>query len=115
MTQKATSETARTGCARTTYGDLDRKCARNRKSKQGGAAVENTGSGGGNVGTARVARAAPDGYALLCAAGLLVTNPAFLGNVPYDPVRDFAPVAVPTLRPIRSPSAGQSACARSMS
>jgi tripartite-type tricarboxylate transporter receptor subunit TctC len=57
--------------------------------------IENAGSGGGNVGTAQVARAAPDGYTLLCAPSSLVTNPAFLGNVPYDPVRDFAPVAVP--------------------
>jgi tripartite-type tricarboxylate transporter receptor subunit TctC len=57
--------------------------------------VENTGSGGGNIGTAQAARAAPDGYTLLCAPSSLVTNPAFLGKVPYDPVRDFAPIAVP--------------------
>jgi tripartite-type tricarboxylate transporter receptor subunit TctC len=57
--------------------------------------IENAGSGGGNIGTAQAARAAPDGYTLLCAPSSLVTNPAFLGKVPYDPVRDFAPVAVP--------------------
>jgi tripartite-type tricarboxylate transporter receptor subunit TctC len=57
--------------------------------------VENAGSGGGNIGTAQAARAAPDGYTLLCAPSSLVTNPAYQGKVPYDPVRDFAPVAVP--------------------
>ncbi|MBO0753963.1 MAG: tripartite tricarboxylate transporter substrate binding protein, partial [Bradyrhizobiaceae bacterium] len=57
--------------------------------------VENAGSGGGNFGTAQAARATPDGYTLLCAPSSLVTNPAFLGKVPYDPVRDFAPIAVP--------------------
>jgi len=57
--------------------------------------VENVGGAGGNIGTAQAARAAPDGYTVLCAPSSLVTNPAFLGKVPYDPVRDFAAVAVP--------------------
>lgn len=57
--------------------------------------VENIGGGGGNIGAAQAARAAPDGYTILFTVSALVTNPAFLGKAPYDPIRDFAPVAVP--------------------
>ena len=57
--------------------------------------VENIGGGGGNIGAAQAARSAPDGYTILFTVSALVTNPAFLGKAPYDPIRDFAPVAVP--------------------
>ena len=57
--------------------------------------VENIGGGGGNIGAAQAARAAPDGYTILFTVTALVTNPAFLGKAPYDPIRDFVPVAVP--------------------
>ena len=57
--------------------------------------VENISGGGGNIAAAQVARAAPDGHTILVTVSALVTNPAFLGKAPYDPVRDFAPVAVP--------------------
>ncbi len=57
--------------------------------------VENVGGGGGNIGAAQAARAAPDGHTILVTVSALVTNPAFLGKAPYDPIRDFAPVAVP--------------------
>ena len=57
--------------------------------------VENRPGAGGTVGTASVARAAPDGYTLLFSIDPpIVVNPALLDPVPYDPVRDFAPVAM---------------------
>jgi tripartite-type tricarboxylate transporter receptor subunit TctC len=57
--------------------------------------VENVGGGGGNIGAAQVARAEPDGHTILFTVSAFVTNPAFLGKAPYDPVKDFAAVAVP--------------------
>src|SRR5215813_3450060 len=57
--------------------------------------VENIAGGAGNIGTAQAARAAPDGHTILVTVSAFVTNPAFLGKAPYDPIRDFAPVAVP--------------------
>src|SRR5882724_8452249 len=57
--------------------------------------VEDIGGGGGNIGTAQVARAAPDGHTILFTVSAFVTNPAFQGKAPYDPVRDFAAVALP--------------------
>src|SRR5215468_6488473 len=57
--------------------------------------VENISGGGGNIAAAQVARAAPDGHTILVTVSALVTNPAFLGKAPYDPIRDFAPVAMP--------------------
>ena len=57
--------------------------------------VENISGGGGNIAAAQAARAAPDGHTILFTVTALVTNPAFLGKAPYDPIRDFAPVAVP--------------------
>src|SRR5262245_37518892 len=57
--------------------------------------VENVSGGGGNIAAAQAARAAPDGHTILVTVSALVTNPAFLGKAPFDPIRDFAPVAVP--------------------
>jgi len=56
--------------------------------------VENRGGAGGNIATEAVAKAEPDGYTLLlCNAPVMAINPTLYGNVPFDPVRDFAPVA----------------------
>jgi tripartite-type tricarboxylate transporter receptor subunit TctC len=57
--------------------------------------VENIVGGAGNIGTAQAAKAAPDGYTILLSVSAFVTNPAFLGKAPYDPIKDFAPVALP--------------------
>jgi tripartite-type tricarboxylate transporter receptor subunit TctC len=57
--------------------------------------VENVAGGGGNIGAAQVARSAPDGHTLLFTVSAFVSNVAFHGKAPYDPVQDFAPVAVP--------------------
>jgi tripartite-type tricarboxylate transporter receptor subunit TctC len=56
--------------------------------------IDNRPGAGGNLGTDHVAKSAPDGYTLLSGgAGSLTMNPGF-GKVPYDTVRDFAPVAL---------------------
>jgi tripartite-type tricarboxylate transporter receptor subunit TctC len=57
--------------------------------------VENRPGAGGMVGAEAEARAAPDGYTLfLGGVGSLAVNPTLVRKVPYDPVRDFAPVAL---------------------
>jgi tripartite-type tricarboxylate transporter receptor subunit TctC len=55
--------------------------------------VENRGGAGGNLGIAQVARSAPDGYTLLVVSSAFVVNPGLYKSVPYDPFKDFAPVA----------------------
>jgi len=56
--------------------------------------VENRAGANGGIGADFVAKSAPDGYALLVtASGPIVVNPVLYAKVPYDPVRDFAPVA----------------------
>jgi tripartite-type tricarboxylate transporter receptor subunit TctC len=57
--------------------------------------VENVGGGGGNIGAMQVARSAPDGHTLLFTVSAFVTNVAFRGKAPYDPVHDFTPVSLP--------------------
>src|SRR3989440_1087394 len=56
--------------------------------------VENKPGANGGIGTDFVAKSAPDGYTLLAvASGPIVVNPVLYPKVPYDPLRDFAPVA----------------------
>jgi tripartite-type tricarboxylate transporter receptor subunit TctC len=57
--------------------------------------VENRGGGGGSVGADNAAKATPDGYTLLL--GSIAThavNPALYKKLPYDHLRDFAPVSL---------------------
>ena len=55
--------------------------------------VENRTGAGGNIGAAEVAKAPPDGYLLLMATvSTHAINPGLYHNMPYDPVKDFAPV-----------------------
>jgi tripartite-type tricarboxylate transporter receptor subunit TctC len=55
--------------------------------------IENVGGAGGNIGTARVARTAPDGYTLVvCSIGTCAINPSIYANTGYDLKKDFAPV-----------------------
>jgi tripartite-type tricarboxylate transporter receptor subunit TctC len=55
--------------------------------------VENVGGGGGNIGMGRVARADPDGYTLLLSTSGYAVNPGLFETLPYDPIKDFAPIA----------------------
>ena len=56
--------------------------------------VENLAGAGGNIGTEKAARAAPDGYTILINANNHVINPLLYETVPYDPFKDFAPVSL---------------------
>src|SRR5258707_7745892 len=56
--------------------------------------VENRVGAGGNIGADQVAKSPPDGYTLLMATvSTHAINPGLYRNMPYDPVRDFAPIA----------------------
>jgi tripartite-type tricarboxylate transporter receptor subunit TctC len=55
--------------------------------------VENRSGANGTIGSSLVARAAPDGYTLLAAtAGTHVTAVHLMKQLPYDPLKDFAPI-----------------------
>ena len=55
--------------------------------------VENKAGASGMIGTEQVARAAPDGHTVLVAITTHVQNAAIFTKVPYDPIKDFAPVS----------------------
>jgi tripartite-type tricarboxylate transporter receptor subunit TctC len=55
--------------------------------------IDNRPGAGTTLGSALVARAAPDGHTLLFASISLATTVPLYRNLPYDPVRDFAPIA----------------------
>ena len=54
--------------------------------------VENRAGAGQMIGIELAAKAAPDGYSLLMAASTLAINPVMYKKVPYDALRDFAPI-----------------------
>ncbi|AMN40586.1 Bug family tripartite tricarboxylate transporter substrate binding protein [Rhodoplanes sp. Z2-YC6860] len=63
--------------------------------------IENRGGAGGSVGATAVAQAPHDGYTLLLGTGSTHgTNPLVYTRLGYDPVRDFAPVALITSAPM---------------
>ena len=55
--------------------------------------VENKAGASGMIGTEQAARSAPDGYTVLVAITTHVQNPAIFAKVPFDPIKDFAPVS----------------------
>src|SRR3954471_13505120 len=56
--------------------------------------IENRGGAGGVIGTDGVAKAAPDGYTLLMVYVSHATNPTLVTKLPYDTLRDFAPITL---------------------
>lgn len=57
--------------------------------------VENRAGGGGNIGSDIVAKSPPDGYTMVMGfVGSHAVNPFLIKNMPYDPQRDFVPVAM---------------------
>lgn len=62
--------------------------------------VDNPAGAGGSIGTAKVARAAPDGYTLLMIHISHATNVLMIKNLPYDPVTDFEPIGLATVGPM---------------
>jgi tripartite-type tricarboxylate transporter receptor subunit TctC len=74
---------------------VGRQWAERVKPHLGTIVVENQGGAGGTIATGEVARAQPDGYtALLANTSIMVLNPAIMPKVPYDPVKDFAPISI---------------------
>ena len=61
--------------------------------------VENRAGAGTNIGTAEVARANPDGTTLLLTSSAFVVNPALYKTIPYDPFKDFMPIAALPVAP----------------
>jgi tripartite-type tricarboxylate transporter receptor subunit TctC len=54
--------------------------------------IDNRPGGGTQIGTALVAKSDPDGYTLLYVPAPFVVNPSVMINLPYDSLKDFAPV-----------------------
>lgn len=55
--------------------------------------VDFRGGAAGNIGADHVAKSAPDGYTFLLISGSFLTNPAVTPNMPFDSLRDFAPIS----------------------
>jgi len=63
------------------------------------AYVEDIPGGGGKIGTAAAARAAPDGYTLLFVFNSFVTDISLYSRLSYDPLQDFVPVTLVATSP----------------
>ncbi len=62
--------------------------------------VENRPGAGGNIGMEALAKSAPDGYTLgIGALSTHAVNPSLYPKIPFDPVRDFAPVSLLVVTP----------------
>jgi tripartite-type tricarboxylate transporter receptor subunit TctC len=71
--------------------------------------VQNIAGGGGSHGADSVAKSAPDGYTLLFNSSAHVTNGVLYSKLPYDPIRDFYPVAPIATQPfvlVAGPASG---------
>ena len=64
-----------------------------------GVVIDNRTGAGGTVGTDIVAKAAPDGYTLALVSSSHSINPSLYRKLPYDTIRDFAPVTLVVLAP----------------
>src|SRR4051812_25909577 len=77
------------------YDATGRPWAEKVKTLLGTVVIEKIGGAGSSLGTAAVARAAPYGYTLLLGGNSgLVINPIATARSPYDPVKDFEPIAM---------------------
>ena len=73
---------------------MARILAQNLGAAIGGSIItENRSGAGGNIGIGYVCHAEPDGYTLLVTSSAYVVNPGLYAKVPYDPYKDFAPIA----------------------
>jgi tripartite-type tricarboxylate transporter receptor subunit TctC len=77
------------------YDAVGRPWADRIKPMLGTVVVENIGGAGGTLGTGAVARAQPDGYTILLGGGgAFVITPIAASRPPFDPIRDFDPIAI---------------------
>jgi tripartite-type tricarboxylate transporter receptor subunit TctC len=63
------------------------------------AVPENRAGAGGSIGSAVVAKAAPDGYTLLINSNAHAVNPAIYAKLPYDTLKDFTDIAPLAIQP----------------
>src|SRR5688572_32704094 len=63
------------------------------------AVIENRGGAGGSVGSAVVAKSAPDGYTLLVNSSAHSVNPAIFASLPYDTLKDFTDIVPLSIQP----------------
>lgn len=56
--------------------------------------IDNRGGAGSTIGTELAAKAPPDGYTLLMVSAAHTINPAMVKKLPYDSIKDFAPISV---------------------
>jgi len=61
--------------------------------------VENKPGAGGNIAAAEAARSPADGYTLLMTGNFHVINASLYKSIPYDPIKDFAPVSLVAVAP----------------
>jgi len=61
--------------------------------------VENVSGAGGNIAAGQVARVTPDGYTIMAISTGFMVNPSLYAKVPYDPIKDFAPVSLVAVSP----------------
>jgi tripartite-type tricarboxylate transporter receptor subunit TctC len=92
-------------------GDIVARIVLDQVSKQIGQpfVLENRPGGGGTIGSAHVAKADPDGYTVLLLTSSQASYVVMHKNLPYDPIRDFAPVAMFGVQPsvlVAAPSKG---------
>jgi tripartite-type tricarboxylate transporter receptor subunit TctC len=62
--------------------------------------VENRGGAGSRIGSEAVARAKPDGLTILMTDTAFTTNPSLYSKMPYDSVKDFAPISLLASAPV---------------
>jgi tripartite-type tricarboxylate transporter receptor subunit TctC len=92
-------------------GDIVARIVLDQVSKQIGQAfvLENRPGAGGTLGSASVAKADPDGHTVLLLTSSQASYVVMHKNLPYDPIRDFAPVAMFGVQPsvlVAAPSKG---------
>jgi tripartite-type tricarboxylate transporter receptor subunit TctC len=62
--------------------------------------VDNRPGAGGNIGAAEAAKAAPDGYTVFYNTSAIAIAPSLYSKVPFDPLKDYAPVALTATVPL---------------
>jgi tripartite-type tricarboxylate transporter receptor subunit TctC len=61
--------------------------------------TENIPGAGGNTGITMAAKAAPDGYTILVVSTGFIVNPSMYAKIPYDPIKEFAPISLVAASP----------------